>query len=229
MYIFPAHLFNPSSVKADIKARVIDGGVSLSGDSDTISADGGGRWHVEYGDISLNSPELERLWKQWNSYLAGGARACLVPLLSLRTAPRPFAGGRAMRVSDLRIEGDPAFPSAVRYASPYIVANTVGSAGLRSTLLTINVTQGSRIKGGETFSVGRRAYVIERIVAQSGQQATCVISPPLREAIPGGSVVNFEWPLVQTKLALGQDLGIAMTFGYGTASLSFVEDFTNAS
>jgi len=228
MYIFPVHLFNPASVKAKPRARVIDGGTSLNGDSDAISADGGGRWYIAYSGIELRTPDLDRWWTQWDSYLLGGARAVLVPLLSLRTAPRGIAGGKVKRVSGLYTD-DTVYPTVVRYASPEIVAVTVGNVGIRETVATINVTQGARIRGGETFSVGRRAYVIERVISHSGQVATVVFSPPARAAITNGASVNFEWPVVQAKLAIGQDLGGDFSFNTSTVSISFVEDFSDAS
>ncbi len=229
MYIFPVHLFNPKSIKAKPRARVIDGGTALNGEQDVISADGGGRWYISYSGIAIRGPKMERLWAQWDSYLLGGARPVLVPLVSIRTAPRPTAASGPLRTSQLYTD-DEAFPTVTRYALPYIEAVAVGLASARSATLTIDVIKGSRVQGGESFSIGNRAYLIERVVSRNGQQATCIISPPLRVDIPSGSSVNFEWPVVQAKLAMGQDLGVDLSFGgFGDTSITFVEDFSDAS
>jgi hypothetical protein len=226
MFVFPVHLFNPTSIKAGVVENVISGGTSLSGDEDVISTDGGGRWQITYGGISLRSLENERKWDAWVSHLAGGGRAIYAPLLSLRTAPRPIAGGIIARPSAIYAD-DAYFPTEVYFASPYIVAETVGAALLRATTLTISVTLGARVQGGEKFSVDGRAYKIERVTARSGQEATCVISPPLRAAIASGTAVEFGWPYVQAKAAVGQDLIPDMAFGRnGTVSITFVEDFS---
>jgi len=228
VYIFPSHFFNPTNVRAGVVSTVISGGTAISGDETVIQTDGGGRWRIEYSDIDIGDPELERLWNQWVSYLRGGARAVLVPVLSIRTAPRPYVGGDDTDPSDLFWDDD-AFPTFVRYASPHIVANLVGDAPLRATSLTLNVSQGARIRGGEKFSIGNRAYLIERVTARAGQQATCVISPPLRAGVANGSAVNFEWPLVQCRAELGQSLIPDMELGmFSNVSISFVEDFSNA-
>lgn len=228
MFVFPAHLFNPTNVRAGIEPRVISGGTALSGEETVIQTDGGGKWRVEYSEIDLDDPDLERLWDQWVSYLAGGARSVLVPILSLRTAPSPYVGALDADPSNLTYD-DEDFPTYVRFASPYIIANIVSAAPLRATTVEIEVTQGARIRGGEKFGVGRRSHIIERVISRTGQRATCVISTPLREAVTAGTSVNFEWPLVQCRAEVGQSLTPDMEFGqFSTVSISFVEDFTDA-
>lgn len=229
LYVWPAHTFNPTSIKADLVENVITGGQSLSGDEDVIATDGGGRWKITFSGIVLRTPKMIRLWDAWTAHLAGGARAVLCPLVSCQTAPRPFAGAGIARPSALHADDD-MFATAVGYASPFIVASTVGSAALRATTLTINVAQGARIQGGEKFSINRRGHKIERVLSRTGQQATVIVSTPTREAIPNGTAVNFEWPVVQTKLTPGQDLAPDLAFGRrAEMSISFVEDFSDAS
>lgn len=228
MFIFPAHLFNPANVRAGVIATVISGGTSLSGDETVIQTDGGGRWAIEYSGIDLDDPELERLWNAWVSYLRGGARAVLVPLLSVRTAPRPFAGEAEIDPSDLAWD-DYTFPNYVRFAAPHVVASVVSHNIAAPALIEIEIEQGSRIRGGEKFSIANRGYIIERVTARDGQKATCVISPPRRIVSPLGTPVNFDWPVVQCRLQLGQNLIPDMEMGlYSDVSISFVEDFSNA-
>lgn len=229
LYVWPAHLFNPKSIKADPVENVITGGQALNGDEDVIATDGGGRWRITFSGIDLRSPKLIRAWDAWTSHLKGGARAFLCPLVSMQTAPRPSAGGGVARPSSIHAD-DEYFPTSVAYAAPYISATTVGSVPLRATTLVINVTQGARIQGGEKFGLlGRRGHKVERVLSRNGQQATVLISPPTRAAIPGGSAVNFEWPLVQSKLIPGQDLAPDLMFGRrAEMSISFVEDFSDA-
>lgn len=225
MFIFPAHRFNPGIVKAGVASRVIYGGTSLAGDQDVIATDGGGWWEIVYSEIDLDSVELQRLWEMWTSHMAGGVQAFLVPVLSLETAPRPVAGNGLAMPSAIYADDDD-FPTEVRFASPYIVAEVGASAALRATTLIIEVTQGARIMGGEKFSIGARAYKVERVTARSGLQATCTISPPLRAAVAPGDAVNFEWPAVLCHLVPGQDLNPSMQFGmHGSINVAFQETF----
>lgn len=225
--VFPIHRLTPTTIKADIVPKVISGGVALNDEEDVTQTDGGGRWEISLSGIILNSVQRERLWSAWTSHLAGGARAVLVPVYSLRTAPRPSAGGGLSRPSNL-VADDDTFPTTLAFASPYILAQTVGMTALRATSIVIAVTQGARVEAGMRFGYGTRAYKIERVTARSGMQATCTISAPLREAIPGGAALNFDWPLVQCRAVTGQDLAPEMLFGRrGEASVGFVEDFSD--
>lgn len=228
-FIFPTHLLNPADIQADVSPSVISGGVALNNEEDVIATDGGGRWAITYSGIVLRTPATIRLWDAWTSHLAGGARTILVPLVSLQTAPRPFAGSGIARPSQLAVD-DQMFPSSVAFASPYIIATIVGAVALRSTTMTINVSRGARIQGGEKYEVNGRAYKIERVTARSGQQATCIVSPPAREAISNGAAVIFDWPKVRCRSLPGQDLSPALRFGRSAeVSISFVEDTSNAS
>lgn len=226
MFIVPAHIFNPANVRAGIVATVISGGQSLNGDDTAIQTDGGGRWQIDWTGIDIDDPETERLWDAWVSYLAGGARPVLVPILSLLTAPRPFVGGMETDPSDI-ITDDPEFPTTAAFASPHIIARIVSDAALRATTVEIDVIQGARVQTGSKFSVGNRAYLIERVTSRSGLRAVCTISPPLREPLSADDPVNFEWPVVQCRAALGQSLNPDMAFGkFAEVAISFVEDFS---
>lgn len=225
MVIFPVHRLRPEIIKADVVPLVMSGGTALNGEEDVIQTDGGGRWEISFAGITLSGVARQRLWDAWTSYLRGGARVVLVPVYSLRTAPRPVAGNGLMRPSDL-VDDDEVFPTSVRFAAPYIVATTTEAADLRATEITIRVTQGARLRPGLRFSVGDRAYKIEQVSA-TDYTAVCTIMPPLREAISSGATVNFDWPLVPCRAVVGQDLVPEMRWGrQGAAAISFVEDFS---
>lgn len=223
MFIFPVHLFNPKEVNARIERRVISGGVALNGEEDVVATDGGGRWRIDFSGIDLRTPSQQRAWSAWQSYLASGAVECLVPLLSLVTAPRPYLGKTPARPPQLAYD-DELFPTSVAYSAPYIEAATAASAALRATSLEIAVTKGGTIKGGETFSIGSRAYSIVRSAAPD----TFNIDPPLREAVDGGAAVNFDWPLAKCVAAPGEDFaGPVLRGRFGSKAITFLESFVS--
>jgi len=225
-FIFPAHRFNPDPVKADVQVRTIQGGTSLAGETDVIATDGGGRWEITYFDLDLDSPALQRLLASWNSFMAGGAKSFLVPLLSIDTAPRPLSGGEATDPGAFAVDDD-RFPLEVGYVTPHIVAEVAADAALRATTLRILVTTGSEIEGGEKFSIGTRGYKVERVLSRSGMTATCLITPPLRLAVSQGDAVNFDWPVTRCHLVPGQDISPEISLGlYGSIGISFEEDFS---
>lgn len=228
MFVFPLHVFNPGSQSADVVEKVVSGGKALNDEETSIATDGGGRWEGSLGDIDLDDPYVRRLWEAWTSHIAGGSRAFLMPVPALDIAPAPVVGLETAWPSDIEADDD-WFPTTVGFALPWIVARTVGVSGSPPGLMTIVVERGSRLTPGMRFGIGgNRSHKIQRITSRNGQQATCLISPPNRIAYPSGTPVNFDWPLVQVKGAIGQGLAPQFTDGYATTSLSFVEDFSNA-
>lgn len=226
LFVFPLHRFNPGTFSADVVAKVISGGTALNDEETVIQTDGGGRWEGSLGEIDLDDPDIQRCWEAWTSYMRGGARAFLMPVPLLDIAPAPSSGMAFLDPSNIEADDDD-FPTTVGFASPWIEAEIVGDAALRATTITINVTRGSRLKNGMRFGVGgNRSHKIERIIARDGQQATCVISHPLRAAVADGSPLNFDWPLVQCRGVIGQSLSPTFSLSWATVALSFVEDFS---
>lgn len=220
MFYFPAQLFNPKVVQARIVQAAVSGGIALNGEEDTILTDGGGRWSIFYGGIVLNTPAKVRAFEVWNEYLSNGTQECLVPLLSLPTAPRPYLGRRPARPSSLYSDAE-VFPTTVEYAEPLIIAETSGSAALRATTLTISMQRGGDIQGGEKFGIGERAYRIGARVSGN----TWNIAPPLREAVAAGTAINFDWPVVKCRSQPGEDFSPEFSMGRlaGDASITFLE------
>lgn len=219
MLTFPTHLFNPASIQMRRAGAAITGGESLSGETDTIVTDGGGYWVVQMSGIILRTPDLIRAWRAWEDTLESGTTRVLVPVADVRQAPRPMIGGRLSSPSALvNTTGDPYFPEAVAFATPWIVATITAPAALRATELTINVERGARLKGGEVFSIdhatkGRRAYRVVRVLSRDEQEAVVTIRTPLREAVADDTPVDFDWPSLVATLVPEADT--APDIGYG--------------
>jgi hypothetical protein len=230
MRVVPSHLFNPDPVSADVVSRVISGGTALSGEEDVIATDGGGRWEISYGEMDIDhngeDPYLQRVWDAWTSHFAGGAQSFLMPLLSLATAPRPIGGNQLATPSDIYADDD-YLPTEVRFSSPHIIAAMGDDVALRATTMEIVITQGAAVQPGMKFSVGTRAYKIERVLSRDGLTAVCKTAPPAREAIEQGAEVNFDWPVVECRAVIGQGLAASMMQGmFGTVALAAVEHVT---
>jgi hypothetical protein len=222
MHIVPAHLWNPDPVRAGVQATTISGGTSLVGDETVIQTDGGGRIEITYGEFDLDEELPRRSWGAWQDYLAGGAQIVLAPVLKLEHAPVPV--GAADRPF---LTNDDYFPTSAAFQTPYVIAATVGNAALRATTITIAVIEGAALKPDTWLGFTRRAHKIRRILSVVGNQYTVEISPPLRHSVAGGTSLNLDWPVVQCKAVLGQDLIPAISLGkYGSMTVAFVEDFT---
>lgn len=221
--IFPAHRLHPDSVTPRVTRSTLSGGTSLTGGEDLIVTDGGGRIEVTYGEMPVDDPAVERLLTAWDAFAAGGAGVFLVPLVTLRTAPRPYSGRAPADVSSFG-DNDATFPTVVGYRVRLIEASVVGAATLRATAITIRIARGSPIQGGEWFSVADRAHRIVRVLSRSGLDATVQIDPPLRDPLTGDEAVEFEWPVVRARLAPGASLIPDMAYGlHGDVGATFVE------
>ncbi len=228
---FPIQLFQPSEIKPELAGRVLVAADSLSGIGQSVRTDGGGYWRCVMRGINLLSSDQIRAWRAWEDYLNGGAVQMIVPVADIRHAPRGMAGGALIRPGPLLVTGDdPYFPEALGYSVPVIVA-TSASAALRATQLTITVARGSRIVGGQYFSIthatkGRRMYRTGRVLSQSGQTTTVEIVPPLRGAIASNTAVDFDWPSFLAILQPGTDIAASVVFArQGEVSISFREAF----
>lgn len=220
LYIFPAHRFHPEEVTARVVESVISGGTALNGEEDVIATDGGGRWEIVYAGIQLDTPELNRLWEAWEGHLKRGTTDCLVPLVSIETAPIASFGRSLMEVSDI-VADDPIWPTSVAYSAPVVTATVGASAALRATVLNIVMTTGAPLVGGEKFSIGQRAYRVIRPLGGNQFQ----IEPPLREAVAVGAAVNFDWPVVKARSAPGESWSTSLRFSrFGEASIRFLEN-----
>lgn len=222
-FVFPAHLFSPTEVNARIVQSTMSGGVALSGDEDVVATDGGGRWQIDFAGIELRTPAQQRAWSAWIGHLGGGSIECLVPLLSLVTAPRPYSGMKIPARPPQLAYDDELFPTTVGYSAPYIEAEVVAAAALRATSLQITVTTGGEIKGGEKFSIGERAHRIIRETASG----TFQIEPPLRGEVEIAAPVNFDWPVVKCRMMPGEDFeGAISRSRFGSKHISFIESFS---
>lgn len=228
---FPIQIFQPSSIKPELVARVIEGPDSLSGNNKAIRTDGGGYWRCEVDGIALLTSDQIRAHRAWEDYMAGGAEQFLVPVADIRHAPRGAIGNQLVRPGPLVVTGsDPYFPEALGYAVPVIVA-TASAAALRATVLTIAITRGSRVVGGQYFSIthptkGRRMYRAGRVMSRSGQSASVNIVPPLREAISNVTPLDFDFPSFLGALAPNTDTAAELLFARSAqVSFTFREAF----
>jgi len=229
---FPAHLFNPASVKLARVGQVVTSPGTISGVVQALRTDGGGLWRVDYGVMGLRTHDQVRAWRAWEGEFDGGAQLVNIPVLDLRFAPRGLQGGKLARPGSLAVGSDidPYFPEVVGYGSPLIVA-TIAPAILRATTVTLDVAQGSRAQGGQTFEVdhptfGKRVYQTGQVTAHPTATSTTLrIWPPLREAITSTTSINFDWPCLTCRLVPDSDISPELTGGRGSVTAQFVEAF----
>lgn len=219
-FIFPAHVLTPASVGCALSGVSLDGGEALSGESDVIETDGGGRWRVTYDGIEVRTPTQARVWNAWLAFMGQGTQKFLVPMLSLATAPRAMTGMAHRRVSPL-VADDDEWPTSLAYTLPEHSARVVAPADARATTLYLDATKGPSPHSGAFFSLADgRAYIVLR---DEGGGAYA-IRPPLRGAVAADAAATFDFPLMLCSLEPGQDFSSPLGRGFiGSVGLVFRE------
>lgn len=193
--------------------NVVDGGESLSGISDDNETTGGGFLVAEFSNGSTRDKAGGNAWRAVTD-LDGGE--VLIVMLCAERLFQPVGAFQEVTHSD----GTP-FDDDTPYVGGGLSFETTADAALRAT--SLQITGAADLIGGELFSIehpnwGWRAYRIRAI--QSG-----VISfrPPLREAVPAGTELEFYTPRCQMKMKGSS--GNETTIGkYTNCAISFEED-----
>jgi hypothetical protein len=211
--LFPLGLFGLEDVgPPKLVRRALSGGVSLSGEEQKVGITGGGSWVLQASGDLIEENKV-RAWRALETLLAGGTTAATVewpvglfqPIGPLRTR-RPFGW-------------PPVAASGILQAQ----ATAFGVHALRATTLNIADFSAPRaLVGGEFFTIdhatwGERGYEIAEVVSQ----AQVKIRPPLREALVGDEVIDFDNPRCLMKVA---DMQTQLNMGrFAKVSVSLVE------
>jgi hypothetical protein len=232
LYVWPWRTLVPATPRVWVDAPANLGPKSLDDTQQASTTAGGGRVRAVFADIYLLDPNPVRVATAWAGHLDAGVTECIVPLPALYTAPRPYAGGRPMSPGT-PAPGDDYFGEAASLGSPMMVA-TAATAALRAASLTITISRGSRLRGGEWFSldhggaIGWRAYHTTRVTDDGDGVFTCGIRPLLRAAITGPKAVELDVPRCVMKLdpakadELRPELALARE---GVVAAHFIESF----
>lgn len=225
----------PSEVSMDVVGVSIEGGRSLSGVTQAIDYSGGGFIAATYGGINIGTRSQHRYWSKLGANLNGSVTPIIVPLWTDYIAPRNAAGlpPGGIEFGGIPHSDDSLFHDAVGYSQRFADA-VLGGAGaaVNAAQLVITMPAGFALEGGEWFAIQHpvrnwRAYRIKEVVSVLGQAFTCIIGPPLREAVTAGEAVIFTRPKCLMRLPAGETLPWTWVAPGVIASLTvnFVEAF----
>lgn len=192
------------------------GGTSLSGYEDVIRTDGGGFLSVEFSSGETWERQDTLAWRAITDGMDGGAVAVVVHFCDRLHQP----------VGDLALvphsDGTP-FSDDSLYRSSGAEGSLLADAALRATSIRMSIASEKPLIGGELFTIvhpnwGERAYRIIRIDGD-----TVHIRPPLREAAPAGTVLDFDDPRCRMRL-VGAPSNATNMGRFQSVSARFVED-----
>ena len=85
--VFPTALFGFKSQDVNIERQTLSGGTALSGETDVVSTDGGGRVYAEFGEGDLIDRDKVLAWRALITILEEGVTEMVVPFCDIRHQP----------------------------------------------------------------------------------------------------------------------------------------------
>lgn len=228
--VFPDMPYFEKSHSWNLRASTFLPGQATTGAFPLGRIDGGGLWSAVLNEVHLISDDDLRVYRALRSLAQGGVRAIIVPRHDPTALPPfPTIGGvRVTSYGNVPYSDGSFFSDGTGFYQPVIVAVTVGAAALRASSLTISFISGAALRGGECFSIAHtinnwRLYEITSVTIVGGNSVV-TIEPPLREAVPSGTAVEFDRPRCTMRLASPSSMDIDLTtFPYPWPSPSFIE------
>lgn len=230
--VYPRRLLRESSNSWNIAGAAVAPGQTRSLANTVLRFDGGGLWVAEINDIYLADDEDALCFRAIRTACRGGAVPIVVPRLDFATSVSPTILGALVTEYAPVPHGDGAlFSDGSGYYQPAIVANAYAAAALRATTITIEFMSGTNPIGGEAFSInhsveGWRMYEISGVVTVSNTIATVTFDPPLRQAVPEDTLIEFDRPRCTMRLASTDAMNFRLeTFPFARPSVKFIETF----
>ncbi|MCK1503858.1 hypothetical protein [Bradyrhizobium sp. 18] len=204
-----------------------------------VRSDGGGIWTCSMSDISLSGGNGLRgkdrqklttlLWRAVRQIADGGVTPLVVPRNDALFLPWPAGVARAAGIDIPHSDGALFSDGSGYYQS--IIDITAAAAALRATSLDITINYAGELMGGESFSIehetmGWRVYEIATVSMDDGVAGTITFMPPLREAIPANTQLEFDRPRCVMRLAKTSSMDLSVQpWTFNSASVDFVETF----
>ena len=229
-FIWPVHQFTPRFQKWGLRGVAKTGGASIAGIVQAVRVDGGGYWGAELREISLQRADQIRAWRAWEVLLDGGAQPVVLEMCDPRQRPDVIIGGVAAKAHKVKHSDGTPFSDGKGYASVPIDALTAASATLRATTLDLTIPNVS-LRGGEHFSIehatkSHRLYRVRTVEDLGGGVQRITFRPPLREATPSGTRVEFNNPRCVMRVIDGDQMPLEIEeFRRATANVIFIEHF----
>lgn len=192
IYPWPPEL-RAVGIEFDLLGQSFAGPLTLTQAHQIGSLDGG-YWVATLGDIGIVGRAAMLSFRRLRGVLRGGANAVLVPVCDKSNAPWP---GESTSLELADFSDDATFSDGSMFSQNQITVVMGTSASARSTRIEVEVQSAGSIVGGEFFSIGNHLYQIDQVLDEtppSGTDAVWQISPPLREDVDVGAVLDFDNP-----------------------------------
>lgn len=215
---WPCDVLRSQNIAADIAPRSLAAPSSVSGVAQVVASDAG-IWKVTLGNVLVRDRASVITFRAIANLLEGRLNPILVPLCR---AYQPVPAGSGSLYEQVPHSDGAIFDDDTGYVGRVIDVVTVGGWAARAVSGFVQVNYAGTIEPGQHFSAGERLYRVRTFDADTG---AITFRPPLREAVPSGTNLEFDDPVCLMRLAddAGMDLDLSMR-RFSQPSVSFVED-----
>jgi hypothetical protein len=201
----------------DLLGQTIAGPITLAQTRQVGSFDGG-YWLATLSGIAVVGKDRVLAFRRLRALLQGGANQLRVPVCDKGNAPWP---GSARKALSLFSDGV-TFSDGTSFSSAVVSVVLGADAALRATRIVPTVQAAAPIYGGEYFSIGDHLYQVAQVLVDGSWQ----IVPPLREAVPAGTDINFDHPVCVMTLVGEEQMNLALERQrMGVLALTLFESF----
>lgn len=217
-------LLAPRGVNFSRRGMTVGGPPTLTGRNQVAQGDAG-YWVASFTRVVAGPAATVLAFEALKAKLEGGAHQVQVPTYEDDRAPWPASGGRAANAYAEQPYSDGTYHTDGHgFYRPSIIVLSSSDAALRATSISFTITTAGTIRAGNKFSIFDRLYVLKELLSSSGSNRTYSISPPLREAVPSGTRLNFENPICRMRLVSEAEMDLTLERGiYGFSDITFIE------
>lgn len=235
---FPRALLREQSHSWDIVGGTMVAGQAGDGFSPVTRSDGGGVWSCTMSSVGLTGikgsglvgRDRQRvstlLWRAVRQICNGGVNRIVVPRNDALF--RPFPKG-ANEYGAIPHSDGSLFSDQTGYYQQVVDVETYVDADLRDNTIFMQLNRCGDLLGGESFSInhptwGWRLYEIATVEYTDATHVTVTFNPPLREAVPANTQIEFDRPrcVMRLKTPGAMDLTVA-PWTFNSANVEFIE------
>lgn len=211
------------SMRFWIEGQALDTEMGITG-AQSVVPTMRGRWRAQ-GEVMIHGREAFLQWQAFLAQMQGVIGTALVPVpvhygpqdLNGRDLPFDRTAGiyRAETWEMFGFEGDQVSRTVTQRAEP-----------LRATELIVQFTGTLGLRPGQWFSIGDHLYQVRAYYQPNATNHRILFNPPLRKAVPVGSLIEIERPTCRMRFA-SEDSGQFAQRGGDLApviTVDFVED-----
>jgi len=201
----------------DLKPRTLSAPPSVSGVAQVVASDAG-IWSVTLGNVIISKREAVLAWRAVANLLEGRLGTILVPICR---GYQPVPSGADGLYEAVPHSDDAFFSDDSGYVGRVIDVVTVGGWAARAVSGFVQVNYAGTIEPGMHFSVDGRLYRVRTFDTDTG---AITFRPPLREAVPSGTNLEFDDPVCLMRLASDDGMSLDLSMRrFATPSVEFIE------